>query len=150
MLLAVARAGNGSRLFLLDEVDASLDEHNQARAAALLKQLANAADGSCQILCVTHNAAFQQVCDAYVHVVSGPHGGTLPAADAAVAAAADAGSTKHKFAAAAASKSKSRAAAAAKGSKKAKQGAAEAGGIRGAAAAGTGRSAKKVRFQTSL
>lgn len=83
MLLAVARAGNSSRLFLLDEVDAALDEHNQARAAALLKQLANASDGGCQILCVTHNAAFQQVCDAYIQVVRGPRGGTVPADGAA-------------------------------------------------------------------
>lgn len=79
MLLAVARAGNSSRLFLLDEVDAALDEHNQARAAAFLKHLANAADGGCQILCVTHNAAFQQLCDGYVHVARGPDGGTVPA-----------------------------------------------------------------------
>jgi ATPase subunit of ABC transporter with duplicated ATPase domains len=83
MLLAVARSGNGSSLFLLDEIDAALDEHNQARASALLRQLSHAADGSgCQILCVTHNAAFQSVCDAFVQVVRGPHGSSMPAAAA--------------------------------------------------------------------
>jgi ABC-type glutathione transport system ATPase component len=81
MLLAVARSGNGSSLFLMDEIDAALDEHNQARASALLRQLSHGADGSgCQILCVTHNAAFQSVCDAFVQVVRGPHGSSLPAA----------------------------------------------------------------------
>jgi ABC-type Mn2+/Zn2+ transport system ATPase subunit len=84
MLLAVARSGNGSSLFLLDEIDAALDEHNQARASALLRQLAHATDGSgCQILCVTHNVAFQSVCDAFVQVVRGPRGSSMPAAAAA-------------------------------------------------------------------
>lgn len=92
MLLAVARSGNGSGLFLLDEVDAALDEHNQARASALLKQLADAADGAgCQILCVTHNAAFQQVCDAFVQVVRGPNGSSMSAAAAAAQPAGTAG-----------------------------------------------------------
>lgn len=89
MLLAVARSGNGSSLFLMDEIDAALDEHNQARASALLRQLAHAGDNSgCQILCVTHNAAFQQVCDAFVQVVRGPHGSSMPAAAAAEAVVA--------------------------------------------------------------
>jgi ABC-type transport system involved in cytochrome bd biosynthesis fused ATPase/permease subunit len=86
MLLAVSRAGNSSGLFLLDEVDAALDEHNTARAAALLKQLAHADDGGrgCQILCVTHNAAFQHVCDGFVQVDAA---GRSTGGDAAPAAA---------------------------------------------------------------
>jgi ABC-type Mn2+/Zn2+ transport system ATPase subunit len=91
MLLAVARAGNGSRLILLDEADAALDEQNQARVAALLQQLARADDqAGCQILCVTHNAAFQQACDAFVRVAEAAAGsGQRPAVLAAGVAAAD-------------------------------------------------------------
>lgn len=151
MLLAVARAGNSSRVFLLDEVDAALDEHNQARAAALLKQLASdTGDGGCQILCVTHNVAFQQICDAYVHVVKGPNGGTMAAAsaagesDAAAPAARVQGSAQNKQKAAA---GKSRAkGSAARSSKKGKV-AVTAGAVKGVAATRAARSAKKVRFQ---
>ncbi len=55
-----ACAGAGQRVLLLDEVDAALDEPNQARVAALLRQLAGGAGAaSRQVLAVTHNAAFQ-------------------------------------------------------------------------------------------
>ena len=41
-------------------MDAALDEPNQARVAELLRQLAcGSGSSSCQILAVTHNAAFQ-------------------------------------------------------------------------------------------
>lgn len=78
-----AYAGAGQRLLLLDEVDAALDEPNQARVAALLKQLtAGSGAASCQILAITHNAAFQAAgriiqvpgpgprCIAYMHETS--------------------------------------------------------------------------------
>ncbi len=55
-----ACAGAGQRVLLLDEVDAALDEPNQARVAALLKQLAGGSGAAArQVLAVTHNAAFQ-------------------------------------------------------------------------------------------
>jgi chromosome segregation ATPase len=77
MLLAVACAGGSSTgLLLLDEVDAALDEHNTARAAALLRQLAH---GGCQVLCVTHNAAFQGCCDGFIRVSKPAGGHTVPA-----------------------------------------------------------------------
>ena len=42
------------------QVDAALDELNQARVAELLRQLARGSGSSgCQVLAVTHNAAFQ-------------------------------------------------------------------------------------------
>ncbi|WIA31126.1 hypothetical protein OEZ86_001147 [Tetradesmus obliquus] len=152
MLLAVARSGNGSSLFLMDEIDAALDEHNQARASALLRQLSHATDGSgCQILCVTHNAAFQTVCDAFVQVVRGPHGSSMPAAAAAAADVAPEGGRDSS--AAGSKKGKGRAAV------KGKVGASsDAKDRTGAAAAGQqglgsrrreGRLAKKVRFQSS-
>jgi hypothetical protein len=129
MLLAVARSGNGSSLFLLDEIDAALDEHNQARASALLRQLSHAADGSgCQILCVTHNAAFQSVCDGFVQVVRGPHGSSMPAA-----AAVDVVPGGGRDSAAAAKKMKGKAAAKGK-----------AGGSNNR----DSRAGKKVRFAT--
>ncbi len=60
MCRQAAHAGAGKQLLLLDEVDAALDELNQARVAALLQQLAGGSSAAaCQILAVTHNAAFQ-------------------------------------------------------------------------------------------
>ena len=43
-----AQAGGRGRLLLLDEVDAALDESNQARAAVLLQQLCSG-DHGCQV-----------------------------------------------------------------------------------------------------
>lgn len=123
MLLAVARAGNGSRLILLDEADAALDEHNQARVAALLKQLARGDDqAGCQILCVTHNLAFQQACDAFVRVAEAAAGNEGAGAPAGGVAAADP----------------------VRGAKKAKE--VSAGGVGGATA---GSRPKRVRFAAS-
>lgn len=149
MLLAVARSGNGSSLFLMDEIDAALDEHNQARASALLRQLSHATDGSgCQNLCVTHNAAFQSVCDAFVQVVRGPHGSSMPAAAADVAPeggrdSSTAGSKKGKGRAAL--KGKTGASSGAKD----RTGGAAAGQQGLGSRSREGRSAKKVRFQSS-
>jgi hypothetical protein len=111
-LLATGRAGCSSRLLLLDEVDAALDEHNQRRVAELLRQLANGSSGceetgpgcraqggkakrklgssstagdgaSCQILCISHNAPFQSTCHALLPVSS--RAGRKAAASAAMA-----------------------------------------------------------------
>ena len=89
LLLATANAEcSNSHLLLLDEVDAALDEHNTRRVAGLLHQLAHApvavgdgkrqqsrkgqaagaTGGGCQILCVSHNKAFQGLCDGLLHV----------------------------------------------------------------------------------
>ena len=68
-------AGSRSRLFLLDEVDAALDETNQAVVASLMRQLCSQRS-SCQCLAVTHSAAFQANCDALVQV-SLSHEGTV-------------------------------------------------------------------------
>lgn len=90
-LIAAARVGgaNRRRLFLLDEVDAALDEANQAAIAGVLKHLAaSGGRGSCQVICVTHNAAFQAVCDSLVQVTAGPHGTCLAPQQASGAGAA--------------------------------------------------------------
>jgi hypothetical protein len=39
---------------------------NQARASALLHQLAHDRRSACQIMCVTHSYCFQESCDAFV------------------------------------------------------------------------------------
>lgn len=62
-----AQTGARSRLFLLDEIDAALDEGNQARVATLLRQMCSAGAG-CQCFCVTHSAAFQSNCDTLIQV----------------------------------------------------------------------------------
>ena len=50
MLVQAAQTGARSRLFLLDEVDAALDESNQARVAALLHRMcAPGAPQRCQV-----------------------------------------------------------------------------------------------------
>lgn len=79
MLLAVARAGGTCGLLLLDEVDAALDEVNQARVSALLRQLAHDRASACQVLCVTHNASFQGSCDGLVRVTKSASGHSVPA-----------------------------------------------------------------------
>jgi energy-coupling factor transporter ATP-binding protein EcfA2 len=102
MLLAVARTGSACGLLLLDEVDAALDEVNQARASALLRQLAHDKVSACQILCVTHNFSFQESCDGFVLVAKSESGHSVPAeqaagggtAAAATAAAGNGGSSK--------------------------------------------------------
>lgn len=149
LLLSAARAAaagaGGCGLFILDEADAALDEHNQARAglearsgsrgapklcatrstafshipcpkpatphcspltlslytptapththptppqrrmAELLMELAR--EGPAQVLCVSHNAAFQAACDGSLSV-TGPGAGGRPAAQAGAAPAA--------------------------------------------------------------
>ena len=75
MHVQTAVAGSRSRLFLLDEVDAALDETNQAVVASLMRQLCTQRSG-CQCLAVTHSAAFQANCDALVQV-SRPDEGTV-------------------------------------------------------------------------
>ncbi|KAK9843744.1 hypothetical protein WJX81_004731 [Elliptochloris bilobata] len=89
LMLAAAYAGAGNRLLILDEVDAALDETNQGRVAALLRQLASGSGtAACQVLAVTHNAAFQ-ACGRLVQVyknASGTH--VKAAADAALEPAA--------------------------------------------------------------
>lgn len=79
MLLAVARTGSACGLLLLDEIDAALDEVNQARASALLWQLAHDSTSACQIMCVTHNVTFQERCDGFVRVTKSAAGHSIPA-----------------------------------------------------------------------
>eukprot|EP00884_Botryococcus_braunii_P001050 jgi/Botrbrau1/10946/Bobra.0383s0003.1 len=67
-LIAVAAVGGRGSLFLLDEVDAALDEANQQSIGILLKKLHDAYSLECQILCVTHNASFISVCDNVIQV----------------------------------------------------------------------------------
>jgi ABC-type Mn2+/Zn2+ transport system ATPase subunit len=60
-------SGRGS-VFLLDEVDAALDEANQQNVGLLLKRLDAAYNRHCQILCVTHNSSFISLCDKIIQV----------------------------------------------------------------------------------
>ncbi|KAL0033641.1 hypothetical protein WJX79_009327 [Trebouxia sp. C0005] len=76
LILAAATAGAKSSLFLMDEVDAALDESNQALVATLIKEIMAQSRG-CQILCVTHNLAFQQICSSIIQVAKDKHGATI-------------------------------------------------------------------------
>ena len=51
-------------LYLLDEIDAPMDEHNQERAAAAVK----ACFGGSQVLCVSHHAALQRNADQMLQI----------------------------------------------------------------------------------
>ena len=79
----------------------------QRRVAELLMELAR--EGPAQVLCVSHNAAFQAACDGSLRV-AGPVGGSRPAdgggAGAPVAATAKAGGKQRAGAAAGGGKSK--------------------------------------------
>ncbi|KAF5836957.1 hypothetical protein DUNSADRAFT_5186 [Dunaliella salina] len=95
LLLSAACEGSRSNVLLMDEVDAALDEHNQALVANLCHALAHGClserkgssagahlvqkgnrvskNSSCgnshmQLICVSHHAAFQKACDALVQV----------------------------------------------------------------------------------
>lgn len=54
--MMVATSGQ-SPLYIMDEVDAALDEENQNRVAKLILNIV--AKGS-QVICVSHNISFQQ------------------------------------------------------------------------------------------
>jgi energy-coupling factor transporter ATP-binding protein EcfA2 len=141
MLLAVARTGSACGLLLLDEVDAALDEVNQARASALLRQLAHDKASACQILCVTHNFSFQESCDGFVRVAKSAEGHSVPA-EQGTGGGAEAANTAAAAASAAAAPGKG-------GSSKkgGKQGRGLSTGSKGCGAQGgvAGR-AKRVRF----
>ncbi len=83
-----AAKGSRSKLFLLDEVDAALDESNQAVVASLMRQLCSQQSG-CQCLAVTHSAAFQANCDALVQVSRGDKGTTFSAASSGMGVGKD-------------------------------------------------------------
>lgn len=85
LLLAAARAGSSKGgILLLDEIDAALDEHNQKRVAGLLHQLAHDKAAMCQVICVTHNQAFQDRCEYLIRVTkSDGNGSSVPASDPA-------------------------------------------------------------------
>ncbi|KAJ7530212.1 hypothetical protein O6H91_15G085300 [Diphasiastrum complanatum] len=58
-ILMVAKSQQAS-LYIMDEVDAALDEQNQTRIAALIRKYIG--DKS-QVICVSHNVSFQKHCD---------------------------------------------------------------------------------------
>lgn len=156
MLLAVARTGSSCGLLLLDEVDAALDEVNQARASSLLKQLAHDGASACQILCVTHNSSFQERCDGFLRVTKSAAGHSVPAetqpggSSVGGAAAGVGGKTAGRGAAAKGGGTRSKA-----GGQRGATAAAAAGSKGGAAkAAGSGNAgrhrAKRVRFEEEI
>eukprot|EP00249_Psilotum_nudum_P004056 c17581_g1_i2 orf=171-1871(-) len=63
-VLMVAQIGQSS-LYLMDEVDAALDEHNQKRIATLIHSLASR--GS-QVICISHHLSFQEHSDIVIQV----------------------------------------------------------------------------------
>jgi chromosome segregation ATPase len=65
-ILAATTAGIAPSLMLVDEVDAALDDVNQTRVGTML-QRCSAAHG-CQVLAVSHSAAFHGWCDSFVKV----------------------------------------------------------------------------------
>ena len=65
--MQTSRVGKQSSVWLLDEVDAALDEANQRLVATLLSQLVR--DGSpAQVVSVSHNTAFQEMCNSVLEV----------------------------------------------------------------------------------
>lgn len=86
-VLAATSAGVAPSLMLVDEVDAALDEANQARVGDMLRRCA--AGGGCQVLAVSHSAAFHGWCDTFVKVAQdGGGGGTVAEVVGAPCAAA--------------------------------------------------------------
>jgi hypothetical protein len=69
---------------------------NQARASALLHQLAHDRGSACQIMCVTHNYGFQESCDGFVRVTKSAAGHSVPADQGASTSAAGAGRVEQK------------------------------------------------------
>ncbi|GJP29994.1 hypothetical protein CLOM_g22019 [Closterium sp. NIES-68] len=64
LVLAIAQCSQNF-VYLMDEVDAALDEENQSRVGALVQsELAKKG----QVLCVSHNRAFQAFADSVVQV----------------------------------------------------------------------------------
>ena len=57
-------------MWVLDEVDAALDEANQRLVATLLSQLGSQRGGIAQISCVSHNSAFQELCTSVIEVTN--------------------------------------------------------------------------------
>ncbi|KAH9311267.1 hypothetical protein KI387_026302, partial [Taxus chinensis] len=58
-ILMVAKCSRSS-VYLMDEVDAALDEQNQQNVAKLIKSVIGEDN---QVICVSHNITFQQYCD---------------------------------------------------------------------------------------
>ncbi|XP_057851867.2 uncharacterized protein LOC131062169 isoform X2 [Cryptomeria japonica] len=63
-ILMVAKFSRSS-VYLMDEVDAALDEQNQQNVAKLIKSVIGQDN---QIICVSHNITFQQYCDRIIQV----------------------------------------------------------------------------------
>eukprot|EP00887_Chlorella_sp_A99_P003385 scaffold7.g3385.t1 len=95
LVVAAAMAGGCSEVLLLDEVDAALDESNQALLAKLLSSISGGGSGKedgaganggrrgpgcSQCVCISHNAAFQALCGRVLKVSRGPAGTLLAAA----------------------------------------------------------------------
>ena len=82
LLVAAAQEGSHSSVILLDEVDAALDEVNQALVARLLRVFSHS--HGAQVICVSHNKAFQQICDAIINIArDGDSGGSVVCAQKA-------------------------------------------------------------------
>ena len=65
-LLAASGAGIAPALLLVDEVDAALDDVNQTRVGDMLQHCSQSM--GCQVLAVSHSAAFHGYCAAFVKV----------------------------------------------------------------------------------
>ena len=71
-ILAATTAGIAPSLMLVDEIDAALDDVNQTRVGTMLHHCSEA--HNCQVLAVSHSAAFHGWCDTLVKVKRGQHG----------------------------------------------------------------------------
>ncbi|KAK9789058.1 hypothetical protein WJX73_008771 [Symbiochloris irregularis] len=72
-LIAASKAGGQTAIWLLDEADAALDESNQRLVATLLSQLVQSGCPA-QVISISHNAAFQQICSSKLEVVKHARG----------------------------------------------------------------------------
>lgn len=68
VMVQASKAGRQSSVWLLDEIDAALDEINQRLVARLLHQLVTRSGGPSQIICISHNLAFQELCSSVLEV----------------------------------------------------------------------------------
>ena len=57
--------GNSNPLYILDECDAALDEHNQKLVSSAINKLFH---GKTQVLCVSHHAEFQKLATSVISV----------------------------------------------------------------------------------
>lgn len=71
-MLAAFQAATATSLIMVDEIDAALDDVNQARVGELLRTCSGVS--GCQVLAVSHSCSFHQACASFLKVTLGAAG----------------------------------------------------------------------------